>query len=317
LFFYNGKEKTMPVKIPDGLPAAKVLEEEGVAVIPESRAFAQDIRPLRIAVANIMPVKSVAETQLLRLLSNSPLQVSVTLLHLSSHRPKNTAPEYLAKFYKSFEEIRRERFDCLVITGAPVETIRFVEVAYWDELRRIMDWSRTHVYSSLHLCWGAQAGLYHHYGVEKHLLPQKMFGVFPHRVVSRDSALLHGFDDVFNAPHSRYTEVRREDILGVGALRLLAESETAGVYLVGAHDDRQIFISGHPEYDRLALKSEYERDRKKGLNVALPANYFPGDDPTVFPAMSWRGHASLLFTNWLSDVYQKAPFDLDGLEPLT
>jgi homoserine O-succinyltransferase len=306
----------MPVKIPDGLPAAKVLEEERISLIPESRAFVQDIRPIQVVVVNIMPIKSVAETQLLRLLSNSPLQVAITLLHPRSHQSKNTAPEYLAKFYKNFDEIKHTRFDCLVITGAPVETLDFVEVAYWSELQEIMEWSLSHVYSSLHLCWGAQAGLYHHYGVPKYALPQKVFGIYPHTITKPHSALLHGFDDVFLAPHSRHTDVLREDILKVDSLEILSESDTAGVYMVSTKDYRQVFVTGHPEYDPLTLKGEYERDRAKGLSISLPVNYFPNDDPSKSPVVSWRGHASLLFTNWLNVVYQRAPFNLNELKSL-
>ncbi len=306
----------MPVKIPDGLPAAAVLEGEHVSVIPESRAFIQDIRPLRIAVVNIMPAKSVTETQLLRLLSRSPLQVAVTFLYPHSHSPKNTTPEYLAKFYKHFRDIQGERFDGLIITGAPVETLEFEAVSYWHELKGIMEWSKTNVYSALHLCWGAQAGLYHHWGVPKYSLPQKMFGVFPHTLSGQSSPLLHGFDDVFLAPHSRYTDVRREDILKVPALRILCGSDTAGVYLVSTADDRQVFITGHPEYDQLTLKGEYERDTLKGLAPALPAGYFPDDDPSQTPVAGWRGHANLLFANWLSFVYQHSPFNLAELQPL-
>ena len=277
----------MPVKIPDGLPAAKILEEESISLIPESRAFAQDIRPLQIAVVNIMPIKSVTETQLLRLLSNSPLQVAITLLHPRSHKSKNTAPEYLAKFYKHFDEIKNTRFDCLVITGAPVETLDFTEVDYWNELQEIMNWSLSHVYSSLHLCWGAQAGLYHHYGIPKYVLPQKMFGIYPHKVTTRRSALLHGFDDTFFVPHSRHTHVLREDILKAGHLEILSESDTASVYIVSTKDNRQVFVTGHPEYDQLTLKGEYERDRAEGIPISLPMNYFPNDDPSKLPVVSW------------------------------
>lgn len=305
----------MPVKIPDGLPARKVLEQEGVLVIPQSRAFVQDIRPLRVAIVNLMPLKSVTETQLLRLLSGSPLQVSVTFLALSSRQRKNTPPEHLARFYKSFAEVRQERFDCLIVTGAPVETLPFTEVAYWDKLRELLDWSLSHVYSSLHLCWGAQAALYHYYGIEKHLLPRKLSGIFAHIVAEERNALLQGFDRRFFAPHSRYTEVRREDIRKVSPLCLLAESRTAGVYLAARRDGRQVFVTGHPEYDKLTLREEYERDVANCVPVSLPVNYFPGNNPRKAPVVSWRGHAHLLFTNWLNDVYQHAPFDLNELKP--
>lgn len=306
----------MPVKIPDHLPARKILEQENIAVISESEAFTQDIRPLQVAIVNIMPLKIATETHLLRLLSHSPLQVAVTLLHPRSYTSTNTEPEHLSKFYKNFEDIRNDCFDCLIITGAPVETIEFNKVAYWDELQQIMEWSRTNVYSSMHLCWGAQAGLYHHYSIPKYTLPQKKFGVFPHRVVANNNALLHGFDDIFFAPHSRYTEVRGEDIRRIGALQILAESDTAGVYLIRTHNDRQIFITGHPEYDQLTLKWEYERDCAKKLGVHIPENYFPDNDPMRHPSISWRSHASLLITNWLNLVYQKTPFDLRAMPRL-
>ncbi|MFA6339155.1 MAG: homoserine O-succinyltransferase [Candidatus Paceibacterota bacterium] len=306
----------MPVKIPDDLPAVKVLEEENIFVMPESRAFTQDIRPLQIAIVNIMPKKSVTETQLLRLLSNSPLQAAVTFLHPRSHTSKNTAPEHLAKFYKNFEDVKEAKFDCLIITGAPVETIDFSAVAYWNELQEIMEWSRSHVYSSLHICWGAQAGLYHHYGIPKYATSQKIFGIFPHKIIEQHNSLLCGFDDVFLAPHSRHTEVRREDILKISSLRILSESDTAGVFIVSIKDDRQIFITGHPEYDQMTLKDEYERDISKGLPTSLPVNYFPDNDHYKIPMVNWRSHASLLFANWLNIVYQKTPFDLNNLEPL-
>lgn len=306
----------MPVKIPDDLPAAKILQEENISVMPESRAFRQDIRPLRIAMVNIMPNKSLMETQVLRLLCNSPLQVAITFLHPRSHVSKNTAPEHLARFYKSFDEVRDDRFDCLIITGAPVGTLEFAAVTYWDELREIMDWSRSHVYSSLYLCWGAHAGLYHHYGIQKYALPRKISGVFEHRMTRPGSDLLHGFDDIFLVPHSRYAAVRREDILRTGSIEILAESERAGAYIISTRDNRQIFVTGHPEYDRLTLKEEYWRDRGKGLQILLPENYFPDDDLSRSPAINWRSHANLLFANWLHTVYQNAPFNLDDLEPL-
>jgi homoserine O-succinyltransferase len=305
----------MPVKIPDGLPAIKVLEGENVRVIPERQAFAQDIRPLQIAIVNLMPLKSVAETQLLRLLSNSPLQVSVTFLRLASYQSKNTTPRYLAKFYRDFGEVLKTRFDCLIITGAPVETLPFSAVAYWDELRRVMDWSLGHVYSTLHICWGAQAGLYHHYGVPKHDLSQKMFGIFEHTTLEPRNPILQGFDTVFLAPHSRHTEIRREDVLKNDSLQILSDSEKAGVYIVGNKSGRHIFVTGHPEYDQLTLKEEYDRDRSKGLSISLPINYFPGDDSSRPPVVSWRAHASLLFTNWLNNVYQHTLFDLNELGP--
>lgn len=306
----------MPVKIPDGLPALEVLREENIRVIPERRAFTQDIRPLEVAIVNLMPLKPVAETQLLRLLSNSPLQVSVTFLRPASHQCKNTTPHHLEKFYQDLEEIRHARFDCLIITGAPVETLPFSDVAYWDELRRLMDWSVSHVYSTLHVCWGAQAGLYHHYGVPKYELPLKMSGVFEHTALETYHPILQGFDSVFLAPHSRHTETRLDDVRKHEALTVLSVSDEAGVYLIEAKRGRQIFVTGHPEYDRCTLKEEYERDLAKGLSVPLPANYFPGGDPSKEPKVSWSAHANLLFSNWLNDVYQETPFDLNELEPL-
>ena len=305
--------KIMPVKIPDGLPAIRILERENISVIPESRAFTQDIRPLQIAIVNIMPVKSVAETQLLRLLSGSPLQVAVTFLHPSSHTSKNTAHDHLKRFYKNFKDVRESKFDCLIITGAPVETLDFSEVVYWKELQDILDWSHSNVYSSLHICWGAQAGLYHHYGVRKYTLPKKVFGVFRHTVIEPLNPLLHGYDEVVFAPHSRHTDIQRGDILKTKSLKILCESNEAGVYIVSSKDGRQVFVTGHPEYDRLTLKTEYERDRSKGLAIDPPVNYFPENDPSRPPVVTWRSHASLLFQNWLNTVYQNTPFDLNNL----
>ena len=305
----------MPININNDLPAATTLANENIFVMTEERATHQDIRPLRIAIMNLMPTKVVTETQLLRLLGNSPLQVDITLLHPASYRSKNTPKEYFLKFYNTFEEVRHQYFDGLIITGAPVEHLPFEEVAYWEELCQVMDWSRKHVFSTLHICWGAQAGLYHHYGVPKYALPEKLFGAFPHRVKSRFIPLFRGFDDVFYAPHSRHTEVRREDIERVPELNIVADSDQAGVYIAMTATGRQIFVTGHSEYDAETLKLEYDRDVAKGLRIAVPQNYFPQDDPAQPPLVRWRGHANLLFTNWLNYyLYQETPYDLNLLE---
>lgn len=305
----------MPIKIPDNLPATEILNNENIFVMGEERAFTQDIRPLRIAIVNLMPLKSVTETQLLRLLSNSPLQLEIVLLHTGSHISKNTSVEYLEDFYNTFNDIKDQRFDGLIITGAPVEKLEFEEFSYWEELQRIMAWSRTNVFSTLHICVGAQAGLYYHYGVPKHLLETKMFGVFPHTKNKQNVPLLRGFDDVFHVPHSRHTEVRREDIEKVEDIEILAESSEAGVYIVSSKDGRLIFVTGHSEYDADSLKKEYERDKAKGIDIAVPRNYFPHDDPSQPPLVGWRSHANLLFTNWLNyHVYQETPYDLDELK---
>ncbi len=304
----------MPINIPLGLPAAEILANENIFVMPEDRATHQDIRPLRIAIVNLMPTKIATETQLLRLLGNTPLQVVVTLLRAASYTSKNTSEEHLATFYQTFDDVQNQRFDGLIITGAPVEHLAFEEVDYWQELTRIMDWSLTHVYSTLHICWGAQAALYHHYGIPKYPLSAKQFGVFAHRVTRRNTMLLRGFDDVFYAPHSRHTEVRREDIDRVGELEILAESDEAGVYIVKAKDKRHIYVTGHSEYDPLTLKAEYDRDVARGLDIAVPSNYFENDDPSRPPAVTWRAHSNLLFANWLNyHVYQETPFDIDAI----
>jgi homoserine O-succinyltransferase len=304
----------MPVKIPDTLPAMGILESENIFVMGENRASHQDIRPLRLAILNLMPTKVVTETQLLRLLGNTPLQVEIELLHMESHEARNTAPEHLLEHYSSFREVSDQRFDGLIITGAPVELLPFEEVDYWPELVELMDWARTHVYSTLYICWGAQAGLYRYYGVPKHPLPEKMFGVFPHTVSIRFERLVRGFDDVFYAPHSRHTEIRREDVLAVPELVLLSESTEAGVYIVLSADRRHVFVTGHSEYDPLTLQAEYVRDLGKGLPIAVPSNYYPDDDPRREPVVRWRSHASLLFANWLNYyVYQQTPYDLARL----
>jgi len=304
----------MPINIPDNLPAVEVLHSENIFVMTQERAVHQDIRPLRIAILNLMPTKIVTETQLLRLISNTPIQVDIVLLHPSTHVSKNTPAEHLATFYKSFEDVKDEKFDGLIITGAPVELLDFEQVDYWEELKTIMDWSVHNVYSTIHICWGAQAGLYHHYGIPKHVLPEKMFGVFEHYVTKKNTMLLKGFDDRFYAPHSRYTEVLRSDIEKVKELEILSESEEAGVYIIKTKGGRQIYITGHSEYDPLTLKAEYERDIAKGLNTKIPKHYFPDDDPTKPPIVKWRSHANLLFANWLNYyVYQQTPYDLSQI----
>ncbi len=308
-------EANMPIKIPDSLPAAEILTNENIFIMSEDRALHQDIRPLEIAIVNLMPTKVVTETQILRLLGNSPLQVEVELLHPKTHKSKNTPEEHLTAFYKTFDEVRRRKFDGLIITGAPVEQLEFEEVTYWEELKQIMDWACRHVFSTLYLCWAAQAGLYHHFGIPKYPLEKKMFGVFAHTLNKKHVKLLRGFDDVFYVPHSRHTEVRRGDIAKVPELEILAESETAGVYITASKDGRHIFVSGHSEYDPLTLKAEYDRDVAKGLEIDVPRNYFPGDDPRQDPIVRWRGHANLLFSNWLNYyVYQETPYDLNEIK---
>lgn len=301
----------MPVNIPRALPARRTLESENVFVMPEGRAGHQDIRPLHIAIVNLMPTKVDTETQLLRLLGNTPLQVQITLLHMDSHESRNTSGEHLDAFYATFDEVRHRKFDGLVITGAPIELLEFEEVDYWPELCEVMDWSIDNVFSTLHVCWGAQAGMYRHYGVPKHLLPAKMFGVFQHEVLDPRSRILSGFDEVFPAPHSRHTDVRAADIEAADGLELLAVSPEAGVYLAASTDGRQLFVTGHPEYERYTLASEYERDVARGLPIEVPRNYYPDDDPTRPPMVTWRSHAFLLYANWLNYcVYQRTPFDL-------
>nr|WP_122011930.1 homoserine O-succinyltransferase [Maliibacterium massiliense] len=304
----------MPVRIPGNLPAYQTLQNENIFVMSEARAMTQDIRPLRIAIMNLMPTKVTTETQLLRLLGNTSLQVDITFLHPASHVSRNTSPSHLATFYKTLQQVREEKFDGLIITGAPVENLSFEEVNYWDELKSLMKWARRNVYSTLYICWAAQAGLYYHYGVPKYALPSKMFGVFPHRACVQNNQLLRGFDDVFYAPHSRHTEVRRKDIEKVEELDILAESLEAGVYIVATHDGRHVFVTGHAEYDADTLKKEYERDIAKGLPIQVPCHYYPDDDPAQPPAVCWRGHANLLFSNWLNYcVYQQTPYDLNQI----
>ncbi|MNW41420.1 Homoserine O-succinyltransferase [compost metagenome] len=302
----------MPIKVPDHLPAKEVLTNEKIFVMDESRAYRQDIRPLRIAILNLMPTKETTETQILRLLGNTPLQVEIVLLHPRSHTPKNTSAEHLEMFYKTFDEIQNRRFDGMIVTGAPVEQLEFEQVNYWEELKQIFEWSKTHVTSTLHICWAAQAGLYYHYGVRKVQLSKKCFGVFPHTVNDPHVMLLRGFDESFLVPHSRHTDVNRADIEAVPELKILAESEEAGIYLAAARNGKQIFVTGHSEYDPLSLKWEYDRDVAKGLEVEIPINYYPNDDPSKTPTSSWRAHANLLFSNWLNYyVYQETPYDID------
>lgn len=304
----------MPVKISDTLPARQILESENIFVMGENRALHQDIRPIKIAILNLMPTKVETETQLCRLLGNSPLQVDIALLHPASYSPKNTSKDHLIAHYQTFQEVRDQKFDGLVITGAPVEHLEFEQVDYWRELQEIFDWSESHVYATFFICWGAQAGLYHRYGIPKFPLPDKVFGIFQHRVMSRNEKLLRGFDDVFLAPHSRHTEIRREDIEKRSDLKILAESSEAGVYIVASKDGRQVYITGHSEYDPLTLKREYERDLSQGQNIRLPRNYFPQDDPAQEPIVSWRGHANLLYANWLNyHVYQVTPYDVNQI----
>ncbi|MED5019066.1 homoserine O-succinyltransferase [Paenibacillus chibensis] len=301
----------MPIKIPDALPAKEILSGENIFVMDDSKAYHQDIRPLRIAIMNIMPTKETTETQLLRLLGNSPLQVEITLLHPSSHTSKNTSQEHLEAFYKTFDEVRHRRFDGMIITGAPVEQMEFEDVNYWDELQEIMNWSKTNVTSTLHICWASQAGLYHHFGVPKWDLAKKCFGVFPHTLNQQNVKLLRGFDEVFYVPQSRHTEVRREDIESIDELEILSESEESGIYLVATKDGRQIFVTGHSEYDPYSLKWEYERDIAKGMDMEIPKHYYPNDDPSRVPPAVWRAHANLLFSNWLNYyVYQETPYDI-------
>ena len=307
----------MPIKIPSGLPAREILQRENIFIMDEMRAIKQDIRPLRLAVLNLMPTKIVTETQIIRLLSNTPLQIELTLLKTATHVSQNTSEEHMQAFYRTFAEVKHEKFDGLIITGAPVENLDFDEVDYWDELCGIMDWSKKNVYSTLHICWVAQAGLWHHYGIPKHSLPEKMFGVFEHRTLQPNHPLMRGFDESFRAPHSRHTEIRREDIEKCGKVEILAESDEAGVYIVASKKRRLFYVTGHSEYDAGTLAAEYFRDVDKGLNIAVPKHYFPGDDPRREPKNVWRGHAHLLFSNWLNYfVYQSTPYDINKIEEI-
>ena len=301
----------MPIQIPNDLPATGILQNENIFVMPENRAITQDIRPLEIVLLNLMPTKIVTETQLSRLLGNTPLQVHLELMHTTSHKSKNVSQEHLLTFYKSFDELKHRKFDGMVITGAPVENMEFEDVDYWDELCEIMEWSKTNVHSTFHICWGAQAGLYYHYGVQKKPLSEKMFGIFKHTADYKRSILLRGFDDEFWVPHSRHTTVLREDIETVPGLRIIASSEEAGIYAIMNKEGRQIFITGHSEYDADTLYNEYIRDKNLGLPIKIPQNYFPNDDDTQDPIVRWRGHANLLFSNWLNYfVYKTTPYDI-------
>ena len=304
----------MPVIIPQTLPARSVLEGENIFVMGERRALHQDIRPLRLAILNLMPTKIATETQLLRLLSNSALQVEIALLHMDSHSSKNTSADHLMAHYYTFDEVKDQKFDGLIITGAPVEHLDFEDVDYWPELTKVLEWSEANVYSTFHICWAAQAGLYQRYGIPKYPLAEKMFGVFQHRVCRKHEALLRGFDDTFFAPHSRHTEIRRADIDKVPELAILSESDEAGVYIVASQDRRRFYVTGHSEYDPLTLKGEYDRDVQKGLPIAVPRNYYPNDDPHQTPLVRWRGHAHLLYSNWLNyAVYQSTPYDVQRI----
>lgn len=301
----------MPIKVQNNLPAKKVLENENIFVMDEKRAISQEIRPLQIAILNLMPLKEATEVHLLRSLSNTPLQVDLTFLTTASYVGTNTAASHLDKFYQTFEDVKDKRFDGLVITGAPVERMDFEEVDYWKELTQIMEWSKEAVTSTLHICWGAQAGLYYHFGLNKILLEEKVFGIFEHKVRNRKNPLLRGFDDVFLAPHSRYTEIPLEEIERCKELEVLAMSEEVGAFLVMAGEGKQIFVLGHPEYDRLTLDEEYKRDLAKGLDIAMPKNYYPNDDVNKTPLLTWRAHANAIYTNWLNYfVYQVTPYDL-------
>ncbi|MDD4574041.1 MAG: homoserine O-succinyltransferase [Sphaerochaeta sp.] len=304
----------MPVTIQTGLPAEEILQRENIFYMNKDRAASQDIRPLQVVILNLMPQKAVTETQFIRLLGNTPLQVEVTFLSTASYQPKNTKVSYLKSFYQHFEDIKEQKFDALIVTGSPVEKLHFEEVQYWDELTCIFDWAEENVYSSLFVCWGAQAALYHYYKIQKHPLQKKLTGVFNHTVVSPTETLVRGFDDTFLAPHSRHTTIHGRDVQQVGSLKILSTSEEAGVYLVASKDERQVFITGHAEYDALTLDGEYKRDLKAGLMPEKPTNYYPGDNEGRMPPVSWRSHANLLFSNWLNYyVYQKTPYALEDL----
>ncbi len=306
----------MPINISKDLPAYTTLSKEGIFVMTDERARHQDIRPLNIAILNLMPTKVATETQLLRLIGNSPLQVEIVLLRPKTHVSKHTPKSHLDTFYRTFDDVRDTNFDGLIITGAPVEMLPFEAVDYWDELKEIMEWSKAHVFSTFHICWGAQAGLYYHYGIQKYPLGQKMFGVFPHTVRDRTVSLVRGFDDIFYAPHSRHTAVRKEDVEENPALSIVSESKEAGVYILLAKNGRQVFVTGHSEYDKGTLKAEYDRDVAKGLPIAVPCNYYPGNNPKKDPLVSWRGHANMLYTNWLNYyVYQETPYDRAQIRP--
>lgn len=305
----------MPIRIPNDLPAVKILNDENIFVMTETRAITQDIRPLKILLLNLMPKKIETETQLSRLLGNSPLQVDLELIHTKSHKSKNTSAEHLFAFYKTFDDVKNHTFDGMIITGAPVEQMEFEKVEYWEELCEIMEWTKTHVHSTFHICWGAQAGLYYHYGIKKYPLENKLFGVFPHSVNYKNSMLFRGFDDTFMVPQSRHTTVSAEDIKTVRELNILSSSDECGVYAVSSKKGKHIFITGHSEYDRDTLAQEYFRDVNEGKPIEIPKNYFPNDDPKKAPIVSWRSHANLLFSNWLNYfVYQTTPYDIEKIK---
>ncbi len=305
----------MPIKIPVKLPASKVLANENIFVMDENRASSQDIRPLRIGILNLMPTKIETETQLARLLGNTPLQVEVELVQVSTHKAKNVSPEHMLAFYKTFDEIKQQKFDGFIITGAPVEKMAFEEVDYWEELCTIMEWTKTNVHSTFHICWGAQAAMYYHYGIAKYPLEEKLSGIFRHKVSYKNSILMRGFDDEFMVPHSRHTTVKIEDVKKCKDIKILACSEKAGLYAAATKNGKQIFITGHSEYDRDTLKKEYLRDKDAGLNPKVPENYFPDDNPEKDPVVTWRGHANLIYSNWLNYfVYQSTPYDITEIK---
>ena len=307
----------MPIKIPNNLPAVNILAKENIFVMNEARALSQDIRPLKFVIVNLMPTKIETETQLLRLLSNTPLQMEVTLLKMDSYISKNISEEHMQNFYKTFNDIKDEKFDGLIITGAPVETLEFEKVDYWKELTEILEWSNKHVFSTLYICWGAQAGLYYHYGIKKYPLNEKLFGIYPLKLDDSNIALFRGFDEIFYMPQSRHTEVKEEDINKVQELEILSKSPEAGVSIVRTKDKRRIFVTGHMEYDRMTLANEYERDIKLGKEISVPFNYYPEDNPEEIPLFKWRGHANLFFINWINHhVYQETPYNLDELEQM-
>ena len=309
----------MPIKIPNNLPAVDILAKENIFVMKESRALSQDIRPLKFVIVNLMPTKIETETQLLRLISNTPLQIEVTLLKMDSYKSKNVSEEHMETFYKTFDDIKDERFDGMIITGAPIETLDFEDVIYWEEIMKIMEWSKKHVFSVLHICWGAQAGLYHHYGIKKYQLNKKIFGIFPIKLEEKyeNNELFRGFDEIFNMPHSRHTKIEESDILKEPELEILAKSDEAGVSIIRSNDKRKIFLTGHLEYDRFTLAKEYERDVSQNKKIDVPFNYYPEDDPTKKPIFNWKAHANLLFVNWINHyVYQETPYNLEELENL-
>lgn len=304
----------MPLRLPDKLPAIELLKHENIFVMDNSRATMQDIRPLRIVILNLMPIKITTETDLIRLLSNTPLQIEVSFMKLKSHTPKNTPIEHMMMFYRDFEDMRNEKFDGMIVTGAPVETYEFEEVTYWDEIKTILNWARTHVTSTLYICWAAQAGLYCHYGIPKYALPKKMFGVFPQHALQPQLPIFRGFDDIFNMPHSRHTEIRREDVLACPDLSLIAESEESGVSMVMARGGREIYITGHLEYAPNTLDTEYKRDMGVRDDVDMPVNYYRDNDPSKSPLVTWRAHANLLYNNWINYyVYQETPYDIEAI----